>query len=271
MSLPILDLPTPVTQDALVRYFHQTEIRWTEHLGESIELDAGAAFTNPQLPNVRDANRMLMVSLPEGGSADDAIGMVDEHFAARGVKCWSWVMNPSATESLTAPLVERLAARGFQKVATDILYLRHVHALATESPPGVTIIPARASFRHARQLAEDFARESNGPQLADAAMAHLDDPHLDALLALKDGNALATVGVLASGELGRIDGLYVTEPARHHGLGRTMMSRALEICARSLFKHVFTWCDPANQSAHALYREMGFEKLADFVAYSISR
>src|SRR5262245_4206259 len=110
MSLPILNIPTPVTQDALVRYFHQTEQRWTEHLAEADELDVGVAYTNPELPDVHDANRVLMAALPEGTSADEAIKIVDDHFAARKVRCWSWVMNPSARESQTRPLIETLVS-----------------------------------------------------------------------------------------------------------------------------------------------------------------
>ena len=47
-------------------------------------------------------------------------------------------------------------------------------------------------------------------------------------------------------DLGRIEPLYVAESSRRQGLGRTMMSRALEICARSLFKHVFLSCMPVS-------------------------
>src|SRR5438067_1819420 len=82
--------------------------------------------------------------------------------------------------------------------------------------------------------------------LVEAAMAHLDDPHYDALLALKDGQAVAKVGVLAVGEIGRIEPMFVAESSRRQGIGRAMMLRALEICARSLFKHVFLSCMPDN-------------------------
>ena len=99
-------------------------------------------------------------------------------------------------------------------------------------------------------------------------MLHLDDPHYDALIAMKDGKAVARVGVLAVGDIGRIEPLFVSAPFRRQGVGRTMMSRALEICARSLFKHVFICVAPDNASAYALYTQLGFRKIGEFVQYS---
>jgi ribosomal protein S18 acetylase RimI-like enzyme len=129
------------------------------------------------------------------------------------------------------------------------------------------IIPARASYRHSQTLAEEASRRWNEPQLVDAAMLHLDDPHWDAMIALKDGRAVARVGVLAVGDIGRIDHVFVSEPFRGQGIGRTMMSRALEICARSLFKHVFLSVAPDNSRAIDLYQRLGFEKIGAIEEY----
>src|SRR5205823_181398 len=105
------------------------------------------------------------------------------------------------------------------------------------------------------------------PQLADALILHLEDPQTDALLALKDDVPAAFVTVLTVGEIGCITELFVSKSMRCQGVGRTMMSRALEICARSLFKHVFVSCEPQNAPAISLYRQLGFEKIGDFVCY----
>ena len=86
-------------------------------------------------------------------------------------------------------------------------------------------------------------------------------------MALKDGAAIAKVGVLAAGEIGRIEPLYVAEPSRRQGIGRILMARALEICARSLFKHVFVSCMPDNTAAQNLYQFLGFKKIAEIVSY----
>jgi ribosomal protein S18 acetylase RimI-like enzyme len=98
-------------------------------------------------------------------------------------------------------------------------------------------------------------------------MAHLDDPHWDALLALREGTAVAAVGVLAVGDVGTIDELYVAKDHRRQGIGRTMMGRALEICARSLFRNVMLSVPPENEAAQVLYRGLGFRKVGEVMSY----
>src|SRR5258706_537062 len=92
----------------------------------------------------------------------------------------------------------------------------------------------RTELHWTRPLGEEAAERWNEPQVAEAHMLQLDDPHWDALLALRDGRPVGGVGVLSVGDVGRIDEVFVSEPARRRGIGRTLMSRALEICARSL-------------------------------------
>src|SRR5581483_5285643 len=119
------------------------------------------------------------------------------------------------------PLVEHLRTIGFSPCATDIMHLRGATRTAAE-PGSLTIIPARASFKHARQIAEEAAARhpDRARQLVEARMKRLDDPHWEALLALKDGRAVATAGVLAAGDVGRIHDVFVSESFRRQGIGQ---------------------------------------------------
>jgi ribosomal protein S18 acetylase RimI-like enzyme len=250
-----------------VRLFHRTELHWVRHLGEETQLDAGTAFVNPSLATIWDANVVLDAAVPAGGTAEEAVDEVEQHYTSQGGRCLRWIMNPSAPPAQIRPLVDLLSSRGWRAFAYDIMYLSGRPAGAVREVAGLTIIPARASFRHARALAEESAAEHGFPQLADASMQHLDDPHWDALLALRDGVAVGRAGGLAVGEIGRIENVYVSAPARRQGIGRTMMSRALEICARSLFRHVMLSVRPENGAAIALYEQLGFRKIGELVAY----
>ena len=80
---------------------------------------------------------------------------------------------------------------------------------------------------------------------------------------------VGTAGVLAVGEVGLIEDVYVAEAHRGRGIGRTLVSRALEICARSLFKHVLLEVWPQNKAAVELYQKYGFRKIAESVAYGV--
>jgi ribosomal-protein-alanine N-acetyltransferase len=267
MPLPILQAASDPSSRDLVRYFLRTELHWTQHIAEATELDVGTAFTNPDLPKVRDANCVHDARLPDGMAPEGAVETIDAHFKSRGIECAYWRMNPAATVEQQAPLVAHLKSRGFVPRATDIMRLQHMPREPVIEVADLKIIPARASYRHAQTLAEEASRRWNEPQLVDAAMLHLDDPHWDAMIALKDGRAVAKVGVLAVGDMGRIEDLFVSEQFRGQGNGRTMMSRALEICARSLFKHVFLSVAPDNARAIELYQRLGFEKIGGIEEY----
>jgi ribosomal-protein-alanine N-acetyltransferase len=267
MPLPILQANASSDPQTLIRLFHKTQHHWTQHLAEEEQLSIGSAFANPDLSRIHNANCILDAAIPQDVSLPNALAEVQSHFASRGLRCLKWVTNPSTPIDQLQPLIETLEQTGHQKKSSQIFHLNHMPTRAIPQATGLKIIPARASFRHAQQLAEEIATEWNEPQLIQANLLHLEDPHWDALIALKDGNAVAKIGVLAIGEVGLIQEVFVSKNHRSQGIGRTMMSRALEICARSLFKHIFLSCNPANTPAISLYEKLGFQKLGESISY----
>src|SRR5688500_11890073 len=267
MPLPLLQDPTDPTPETLVRLCHRPALHWVRSRGEETPLDVGAAFTTAALPAVWDANMIKDAAVPPGTSAEDALAEAEAHFAAAGVACRQWVMNPAAPPERVAPLVELLTSRGWRPKPYDIMHLAGRPPGPVREVSGLTIIPARASFRHARQLAEAAVGCCGEPQIAEASMLPLDDPHWDLQIALRDGRAVARAGVLAVGEIGRIEHVFVAEDSRRQGIGRTMMSRVLETCARSLFRHVMLSVMPDEQGAIELYSGLGFRKIGQLVAY----
>jgi ribosomal protein S18 acetylase RimI-like enzyme len=267
MPLPVLHSRGEVRAEDLVRLYHRTELHYTRHLAEELVLDIGTAFYNCELPGIWLANRVLDAALPDGMLPAEAVSAVDTAFAEQGVPCSQWLLNPAAPVARTAPLAEYLVATGWAVESADILCLTGTPSGLVRQAPGLTIIPARASFRHTRQVAEESAARWGEPQVADAHMLHLDDPHWDALLAIKDGTAVGYAGVLAVGDLGRIDQVFVATDHRRQGIGRTLMSRAMEICVRSQFRQVMLAVAPDNIAAQALYGQLGFRKIGQLVAY----
>lgn len=270
MPLPILQYSTDPTPANLVRLFHRTELHWVRHLGEETPLDAGVAFTNRELPRIGEANRVMDAALPPGVSPADAVDEVRRYFRDVGTACLGWVANPAAAESRTRPLIEHLVETGWRPDPYDVMHLGLRPSGRVEETAGLTVIPARASFRHARALADEEAAERGEPQLADASMLHLDDPHWDVSIALRDGQAIARAGVLAVGEIGRIEHVFVGKSHRRRSVGRTMVGRILEVCARSLFKHVMLGVRPDDHAAIDLFAGFGFRKIGQIVAYQHS-
>ncbi len=267
MPLPILNSRHEPSHSDLIRLFHKTDNLWSEQIAEAESLDVGTAFTNPQLSDVFDANNIRDVALPDELSAQEAVAQVEAHYAAKNTKCHYWTFNTSAPAPRTQPLADLLVSNGHKIFSNDVMALRQAVGRSMPSIEGLKIIPARASFRHTRQLLEESAARYKTPQLADADLLHLDDPHWDALLALQDGQPVAYIGVLAAGEIGRIDNVYVAKSQRRQGIGSLMLSRVLEICSRSLFKHVLLSVNPKNSAAIELYQKFGFQKIGQSTGY----
>src|SRR5688572_29968273 len=167
MPLPILHANRDPTAEDLVRYYHRTELHWSRHVAEETTLDVGTALTNRELPDVFHANRMLDMALPEGTSPAEAVAEVDAHFTAQGTACRRWVLAPSAHPARTRPLVDYFMANRWTTHTFDIWHLARPPMRAAVEAPGLTIIPARASFRHARELADELARCFGTPGVAD--------------------------------------------------------------------------------------------------------
>jgi GNAT superfamily N-acetyltransferase len=269
MPLPILKSTIAATLGDLLRYASQLELAWTGHLSTETILDCGRAFTEPKLAEVHYANRMLDATVPPGMTAEDVIEQVHHHFADAGSRCHQWVLNVSAPPDRTVPLAELLVARSYHVTILDILHLPQLPRLAPPSIPDLKIIPARAAFRHLRTLAEEGAIRRNQPQLVDATMLHLDDSHYDALLALKGNVPAGYVGVLSVGDIGGIQELFVSEQFHRQGIGTILLSRAMEICERSLFRHVLLAVESSNDSANQLYQKFGFQKIGQTIEYTM--
>ena len=268
MSLPILPSHRSVSTDDLIRFFYQAETDWGRQVGEESALDAGRALTNRELAQVSDANQVVDASVPDGVTPQDVVAEADAHFASHGVRVLKWVINPSLPAARTKALAEHVASIGFHPRGYDIYHLAGQPAAPIAEVAGLTIIPARASFKHVRALAEEAAAYFKFPQLADAIVLHIEDPQTDSLLALRDGQPAAYVSILNMGEVGYISELFVAERFRNLGVGRTMMSRAMETCARAVHRHVFIGVDPTNAPAVHLYERFGFKRIGVFSFYS---
>ncbi len=254
MPLPIL---SSTTAD-LVRLLHRSQLDWCRAVGEETTLDCGTLICNPDLPTIAEANCIVNARIIPGTTAAKVVESV-------GADCRRWSLNPSVTAEQTSPLADHLVQTGWLPITSDIFLLRKQRPLPT-APTGLTIIPARAGFAQYRQLLEQS--NTNG-QAIEAAMLHLDDSHFDALLAIIDRQPVASIGVLASGDVGTIHQWFVAENFRRRGIGRLMLDRALEICIRASFRHVMAVA-PAVSAAAILLQSTGFEKVGEWVVYEHS-
>lgn len=257
--------------DDLPRLFAQVNHRWAEQLAEPEVLDMGVAIVNAKLSGVADANQMIDASLPAEFTAAQAVRKAEDHFASAKSVCRQWTLNSSADATAAAQLAEALRQAGYHKIEHDILRLHQAKLSPVENPPRLQIIPARASYRHVAELAEEKYLLSGSDtkligQFVEAETVRLDDPHFDSQIAIRDGVAVGAVGVMAVGELGRLNGPWISPAARGQGLGTLLMSRAIDTCVRALFRHVFAEVNPSCPLAAALHKA-GFVTVGKWVFY----
>jgi GNAT superfamily N-acetyltransferase len=261
MSLPIVEIDsTPSTQD-LIRFFHQAIRHWQLHLGIDTPCDIGTAIVDKNVP---EFNTLMDAAIEPHGNVQSTMRAVDATFAPFG-GCRRWIMNPSAPQERTRPLIDRLLADGFGPVEQTIFYLPHPSVPALCDSGNLKIIPARAAYSAVSQLAEAVAAECGRKELAQAAIRHLDDGHYDALIAFEASRPIGRVGVLTIGEMALVAELYVIPDRRGSGAAKTLLHRAVEIAARSRCRHLFSANN--DQSAANLAMQAGFNPIGPFISY----
>jgi len=264
VNLPVITRPLVVTDADVVRLFYKCELEWTRQLGDETTLDIGSAFASAPFSTVAEANRVFDVAMSPGQTPENVLAIIDEHYTSLGLRCLSYVPNVSASAHQNAPWIELLESRGGLRRRKQVLRLDAYTSRNVGPIANLKIIPARAAYAKARQLATDAVRHLDGPQWLEAGMAPLDNPQYDMQLALDGTWAVARVGALTIGEIGLIRQLYVVDDARRQELTETMMDRAIESCSRSLFRHVLVSCDSFDVREREFYLELGFRIVGEF-------
>ncbi|MGA2497913.1 MAG: GNAT family N-acetyltransferase [Tepidisphaeraceae bacterium] len=263
MPLPVLHQWSAASDDDLVRLYLQTDRRWAEHLAEPEVLEVGTAMCNPAMAG--QANHVRDVALPAGVCAEEAYRRVEAYFSERGARCSAWIFGAAGGVSPVATLVKLLGEKGYRIELTDVLALPHMPGKPPAERGDLQVIPSRAGFRQMRELFAEAGAELRRPHLPELAEAHLDDPHLDALLAMRDGRAVAHAGIFGVGELARLGLFYVPPAFRRQGVGRTMLSHILEIARRSLYRHIFAGVTQSQSELSYLYHSVGMRKAGQVI------
>jgi len=259
--LPVLSGALATSPSDLLRAFRRLMLHRARQLGEAVTLPALPnvyAVAAPDLAHVGDANCVL-----DAETGDDAvIAAVEEHYRTLGVAAPQWMASCLTGQTIASKQSEILLNRNYAGRVATIHHLLQAKTQLPGAPPAVSILPARAAQLQLRALEERIASWAGrtAAEHAEASMRRLDDPHLDALVALRGGEAVARIGVLSVGDTGLIADMHVDPICRGQGIGQTLLGRALEICGRSAFRHVFTF---APQCTDHFYRSFGFEALGE--------
>jgi len=266
MPLPILQTSREPTRVDLLRHFQKTRRRLAEQLAEAEETDFGVLLANSEFSLLPESNCVL-----DARWDLQAISAVSDYFTQHNARCERWTLDACAPE-MTLPLTQVLQQSGLVERTTRILHLKHSGRVAAADAAELQIIPARAGYRQMRELAQIVAEEArlSSPgvaQFVEAAERRLDDPHWDCLLVLRNAQAIASIAVLCVGDMGLIAGRLVRFADSTPILDRLLVSRALEVAARSMLRRVFVEVAIEETTFTAELAAFGFEEIGRAIHY----
>ncbi|MCC5830082.1 MAG: GNAT family N-acetyltransferase [Phycisphaeraceae bacterium] len=133
--------------------------------------------------------------------------------------------------------------------------------------PKAQIIPARAAMEPWGELLLERARErqvwsdAEKRSAVEAGFLSLDEPRVETLVARR-GRLEAMGSVVSLGQVGVVRELYVRPDVRGDGLGRRILSAAIEYCRQAQFEHVLIE-SPIDAAPDAMLNHAGFRKLEE--------
>lgn len=245
-----------------MRLAQHAEESYYRILGEPASFEFGLAILSNELPLVPEANQVRDISQAGGTLPEEMVRLVDEAFATRGLVCRQWYFAGGNAASLQPVL----ASHGYALHRGHLWTLQQAQPLSERND--LMVIPSRAGMLRLAELvaADRRAQGQTGEaaaQAADAAIRHLDDVHVDGLLALEsDGAPVGSLNLVTAGEIGLIMDFFVRTDRLRRRIGATLLERAIELAGRSRMKRLCLFCDAANAPARALYAAAGFAEVA---------
>ncbi len=240
-------------------------------LAETHALDWGIAFVSNTFPLDPNANQFREVMLEPGTSAADALAAVNAFFESRARRCCKWV---SAANVDDADLHRHLTAQGYTYREVRALLL--TEWIDVPIPDGVRILPARAMRKALAAIHTERFESADAAAkdlLCQAAQERLNDPRMDAFVAMLDDQPAGCCTLFEIGDIGRICDLYVCKGDRRRAVGRALVGQVLRLAKRLLLRVVCAPVAADNAPALKLFASCGLRpdgSIAEFVTPGVT-
>jgi len=228
----------------------------------------GIAFHSERFADLPEANQYRDVLVDDSEKLPAALREAETLFATRQIRSWRWV--PAVDQPLDA-LVPFLTRHGFARCDSHALLLTRWVGAPTE--PGVRIVPARAvraALREACGTPPSVVTGSptQGARAAEAGLRSaaveewLDDPGLDAFVALAQGRGIAWCALHQVGDIGRL--LGPTSPpgvTNHRGsVEGALVAHCLRLVQRLALPRICARVACVDRPQLALLESLGFAR-----------
>ena len=247
VALAVLDHDQDSSPQRLYRRAVQL---WSSQVAQETGFGPATAYTRTDMAGIAEANCLMGDVLPEHWPA------IHAHFAQAGTKPLAW--------HLPQPEV---APEGMRPHPLVVYRLGVMPTDLPRTHPDLTIIPARASFPHVAQIMPAMYPSAPASQAQEAAMCHLDDSRVDAILAIQGDRAVAYASVLSIGDAGFVQEFFVHPDARGRGYGRAMAGWIFDICIRSVFKQVLCVLPVDTPASVNLAQKYGFAPECELLSF----
>ena len=240
-------------------------------LAETHALDWGIAFVSNTFSLDPNANQFREVMLEPGTSAAHALAAVNAYFESRDRRCCKWV---SAADVDDTDLHRHLIEQGF--IYREVRALLLTEWIDVPVPDGVRILPARAMRKSLTAIHDERFDDPNVTGkigLCQAAQERLNDPRMDAFVAMLDDQPAGCCTLFEIGDIGRICDLYVRNGNRRRAVGRALVGQVLRLARRLLLRVVCAPVAADNEPALKLFASCGLHpdgSIAEFVAPGVT-
>lgn len=233
----------PVIQDESqwLRLYRRALSVWCGHVADEKAIGSAAVYANGAIAGVVEANCIL----GELAHADEPA--MTQYFQSAHTAPLAWYL--PAGDAVVDDMAD---------APVGIWHLERVSHGFSQTHPELTIIPARASFAHVCEIAHAMRPDCPSAAAEEAAMLHLDDPRVDAVLALQNKRAVGFASILSTNEAGFIMEYFIHPQCAMRGYETALTGRVLDICARSLFRDVYWPIDSQDCEGQRYAAEIGF-------------
>lgn len=270
MKLNVLTSSNQLPPESLFRIVNSIYIHMADSCCDRHDLGSSVAFTNPDYPDIQNANCVFDVSPTDTTSViatESVVNDINELFGKLNLKCQKWTIHGT---TLPADLTDKL--QFYYGIPFELTLLQlHSYQPSTISIPGLQIISARSVMSQYHDFLYTIATEQKPDNLkivrqwADWNINILDNNKLDILVARQNKQIISAAGVVTSGENGVIFNHLISKPLIDNVNDQSqfvLFEHLLNLCARAQFKNIIIECPSLHTSAISFYTSLGFKLLA---------
>jgi hypothetical protein len=231
---------------------------YCSQVSEKETLTHGVAYYCSRFPAVLEANQFREVIAENMADAAVAFKQAEAWYREQDLTCSTWA--PAGGDASDA-LAESLIARGFERIDYAVLSLTEWPTL--EASEGWRILPARAmrdAFRATFANEGSPEDKESSTSRGRAFEERLDDPSIDAFVALEGKEPVGRCALCQVGEIGYVADVTVCRESEDRVLDRALLSHLIMLARRLALRPVCARVDPSDERTRSTFHSLGFEE-----------